>query len=375
MGNLAAELTILRSRRLAGELLVLILSVVYGFYIYSVYQPYSFLAYDPGWQATVVSSIVEDGDLDLRNQLNWDPKQAGDQTAQGINGEWFPVHEWLEPLVSVPFYLAFGPNGLLVVNVLTMLALCGGSYLLAARFASVEAAFLSALLFGLTPACIAYSYSYSIDVFGAALAIWGVILVLDRKGLPAGLVMGFAVLGRTANATIALLCSCYAVASWRQFGVRRLVGFACGATVPAYIFLFANNSMFGAPFTVSYARFQDYVSGSLVSYSQTGSFSLPATRAFFDILVTGEHSLFVMHPLGFLGLLAGWKCLQGRFPEKILLISVIAQNVIMFTCYQRGFPGSPGNRYLFVTCSIAAVPLASWIDSVLVRYRRRRQPN
>lgn len=68
-------------------------------------------------------SIVEDGDLDLGNQLHNNPSQPADQTSQGKNGEWYPLHEFPMPVLTVSFYLLFGINGCLIFNVIVSISL------------------------------------------------------------------------------------------------------------------------------------------------------------------------------------------------------------------------------------------------------------
>src|SRR5262245_48621577 len=61
-------------------------------------------------------SLVEDRDLDLRNQLGNDPQNAADQTAIGASGEWYPVHEPAVYVLVTPFYAVFGTVGLWIAN-------------------------------------------------------------------------------------------------------------------------------------------------------------------------------------------------------------------------------------------------------------------
>ena len=73
------------------------------------YEPFAFALYDPGWMVSTVMSITEDGGLDLRDQLQNDPSQAADQTSLGKNGEWYPLHEFIMPVVAlaaIPLALA-----------------------------------------------------------------------------------------------------------------------------------------------------------------------------------------------------------------------------------------------------------------------------
>jgi hypothetical protein len=76
-----------------AQFLAVCLLLVYGLYVVRRLEPgFTFAKADPGWMITTVMSIVEDGDLDLRNQLRNDPEEAADQTSQGKAGQWYPLH-------------------------------------------------------------------------------------------------------------------------------------------------------------------------------------------------------------------------------------------------------------------------------------------
>src|SRR5690606_15577473 len=100
--------------------LLIIWSLIF-FYVLSQYKPYTFGDYDPGWMIFTTQSLVEDFDLDLKNQLENNPENIGGQIALGKAGEWFPLHEWLISLFGVPFYLLFGVPGTLLCNMLMSL--------------------------------------------------------------------------------------------------------------------------------------------------------------------------------------------------------------------------------------------------------------
>src|SRR5262245_39360339 len=145
---------------------------------------------------STVMSIVEDRDLDLRNQLHNDPNQAADQTALGVNGEWFPLHEYLMPVMTVPLFLLGGINGCLFFNVIVNCALMMLLYYLCARHVQPLTAFVAVTLIAFSTLFLDYSYSYSLDVFAAFLLVAAYSSLVSGRPVLAGFVWGLAVLGR-----------------------------------------------------------------------------------------------------------------------------------------------------------------------------------
>lgn len=345
--------------------LLVFTAIIYAGALLWRYQPYTYLYYDPGWSAETTRSLLEDADLDLRNQLSFDPQAAGDQTALGVRGEWYPLHEILLPLVSIPFYAVFGVNGFLLCNYLIGLMLVAGCYQTAARFSDPKPAFFAALATGLSPVTIEYVYSFSIDLFGAALLIWAFDFAVGRMWFRCGLAFGAAVFARIINMfaapaflAAALLCRI----KTEGIGGSRfncLLRLAAGGMPFAVALLAANQHMFGGPLEFSYRHWIFPGSGSLNPVDQTKMFELNLFSNGWRALFDGRSGLFAGSPFAALAIVFGLGPLFRRNRPAFHLVCGISLCLLIgVATYNRPFPGAPGNRYLLGITAVSTLPLA-----------------
>jgi len=114
--------------------------------------PFTLTSYLPGdcpfYRATIVS-LLEDRDLDLRNNVDWAVLSPDTQVAIARTGAWVPKHPLGLSLAALPAYALFGDAGLLGFNLLQLLALDCLLLLAACQVASETVAFGVALLFAL----------------------------------------------------------------------------------------------------------------------------------------------------------------------------------------------------------------------------------
>lgn len=357
-----------------AEFLLVCLLLVYGMYVTRNFEPgFTFAKYDPGWMVTTVISIVEDGDLDLCNQLRNDPHEAADQTSMGINGQWYPFHEFMMPVVTVAFYILFGILGCLIFNVVVLIALMLMIYDLCSRLVDRKSALIAVTLTGFATPLIYYSYSYSLDVFGAFLVVAAYRSVLDHKPASSELVWGIAVLGRTANVITAqaflifiLLSETANKVHLPQLKFATLMRYArkpglflLGVLPVLILILYANWRMFGSPFTPSRGRWQQFVDGKVIVTSQGGSFSSSFAERLPTVLFDRKGGLFFGAPLlliaWFFGMLPFWRRSKN---EAVLYGLICIFMLVLYTKYSFAVPGYPGNRYLMPLVALGAIPLS-----------------
>ncbi len=364
----------LRANQRSTSLLIICLVLVYGAYTVHQYKPYTFAVYDPGWFVSTVISIVQDRDLNLKNQLNNDPFQAADQTAQGKNGEWYPLHEFLMPVLTVPFFLAFGINGCLIFNALISILFMVVVFRLCQRHADSHSAFTSTVLTAFASLFLTYTYSYSGDVFGAFLLILAYWCAVEHHFLLTGFVWGLAVYSRLANAVTILaflpyLClvgiSAESSHSAKLFQrilkslLHPLLRYLGGGLPVAILFLLTNWTMFGSPVTTSYDRWQHFVNGSPVIYSQRSAFSCSWIQRLPEVLADPQSGLFMGAPLLLLAIAFGVRGFWQRARNEAIFQALIwVSLLILFSKYCNAVPGTMGNRYLMPLVALSAVPLA-----------------
>jgi Glycosyltransferase family 87 len=231
------------------------------------YSPNRWLYADGSFYYNIVRGFVEHGSLDqgqihprswYNGQLGWNYNLTDDwsNVSVGRGGAWYPKHSFLMPLLSVPFFLAFGPVGTLIFNVL-----CGVlAALLAAELAALYCARWAAAALGLAiagmPVLVRQAYGFNNDVFYSVLVVGGAILLLDRKGRRgdetwAGLLLGFSVLAKITNVIFLVPLGLFVLAKrdWRY-----LLRFALACSVGIGLAALANWVLFGAPWVTAYQR-------------------------------------------------------------------------------------------------------------------------
>ncbi len=349
-------------------LLLLVVTLVYGWIVLRQYQPYTYLKYDPGWAAEAVLSIANDSDLDLRNQLGYSLEAAGDQTALGSRGEWYPVHEILISIAAVPFFRALGINGLLCFNFLAALLLAAGCYSASARFAGPIGAFFGAFATALSPVCCAYVYSFSSDLLGATLLIWAFVFAVNRRWLLCGLLVGAAVFGRMVNGfsvpafILFVFIGSAEAGSQLRVRLRVLFDFFLGALPFALAFFAANTLMFGGPLEMSYGHWMHGDDGAV--FDQTRMFTLPTLASLGRVLDLRTGLLAGAPLIGFAGLFGIAPLWRTDRQAAILLIAAAVCILGGTSMYMGPYVGYPGNRYLLGLTALTAAPMALALERI-----------
>jgi len=373
-----------RGRLLKGKsncvlMLFICLFLGYGAHAVYEYKPYTYTYADPGWMVSTVMSLVEDRDLDLRNQLHNDPNQAADQTSQGKNGQWYPLHEYLMPVFTIPFYLIFGIDGCLIFNVFISIVLMMTLFNLCARHVDYGSAFAATVLTAFATLFLNYTYSYSLDVFSAFLlviAYW--CAVTGRYGL-AGFVWGLAIFARLPNLiTLVGLIPFLLLegGSARQTGPRESLVLRClkrfrplflsfaGGLPVALCILFSNWMMFGSPFVTSYDRWQHFVSGRAVISSQRGALACSLMNSLPAVLLDPKSGLLIGGPILIIVAAFGIRLFWKKARNEMILYSLISiALLILFSKYCYAVPAGPGNRYLMPIVALGTIPLSLVLDN------------
>jgi hypothetical protein len=373
----------------SATFLVICLILVYGAYVVHQYKPYTFAVYDPGWYVSTVMSLVQDHDLDLKNQLKGDPFQAADQTAQGKNGEWYPLHEILMPVLTVPFFLVFGINGCLVFNVLISILFMLLVFWLCRRHVDIHSAFTSTVLTAFASFFITFTYSYSGDVFSAFLLVLAYWCAVEHRFLLTGFVWGLAIYSRLANVVTLVgfvvylfLVGIPTAAVDKTTPIRRILShrlhpilsYLGGGLPMGLCLLLTNWAMFGSPLITSYDRWQHFVDGSAVISSQRGAFSCSLIKRLPMVLLDPQSGLLLGAPLLLLAIAFGARAFWQRARNEAILQALICISLVaLFSKYCNAMPGTLGNRYLMPVVALSAVPLAIAVEECLHRGREAKK--
>ncbi|HMO17690.1 MAG TPA: hypothetical protein PKA63_05715 [Oligoflexia bacterium] len=333
----------------------------------SRYEPYTYSYADPGWMMLTTISIAEDFDLDLRNQLDNNPARTGGQISIGKNGEWYPLHEPLLSFIGVPLYLLIGLNGTLLTNILLSLLISVLTFMLCAKYFSYLASVTGTVLTISTSLLLYYSYSFSVDVLGACLSLWAIVLLSDKKNYFAGIVYSFAVLGRNLNAVLLPAYLIFiAINNPKGKKLVPLFSFLISGIPAALVLAITNYVQFGSPFSLAWNSWVVFDENANSLISENHSFGRSIIDGLQILLLSPRQGIFTGMPLLPFGLLLGCPFLIKKTPQLFyfFLASFIALT-LLFIPYE-SFPGEQGNRYFIMLAPLSAAFLAAAFDRMLL---------
>ncbi len=346
-----------------------------GFYVQTIavrlpHEPY--MKGDSSYYANIVISILYDFDLDQRNQSDpsifENPKpwtnigMYDSNIARGSRGEWYPKHTLVLPFLSLPFYAAWGGFGLLIFNLLTLLALIVAMRRVAAMYASAGASGIAAVLIGITPLFHHFAYSYSADILAALLLVCAVGAILTKRGLWSGILFGLAVWTKLPNA-IGLLAAGVMLIVIRDW--KTCLHYCIGCAISLGAFAAVNWYQFGGPWVTSYSRVWVIEHGHSVIGDHLASFAYP----FFDglrlQLIDQVHGLVPTAGAAVLAVF-GYGRLYKKSRPAFALILLFSLLTFLFYCKYDFITGSDySNRFLMPLVAISAVPLSCLLDAVV----------
>ncbi len=313
------------------------------------YEPNHWLYRDGAFYYDALRAVVEHGSLDqgpmqphswYEGKLGWNYNLSDDwsNVAVGKDGTWYPKHPVLMPLVSIPFYLAFGPIGTLLLNLL-----CGvlGALLaaeLAARFAARWAASVIGIALGALPLIVRESYGYNNDLFYAVLVVGAALFLEDDRPGWAGLFAGLSVFAKVTNVFFLVP---FALWAFRGADGRKLLRFCLASGVGLALLAGFDWALFGAPWITAYHRVLVVQAGQPVIRPHTRLFGRDfwvGLRAVWGLpphpsdQAYGIDTVFAAYPLALLGTVAiAWR--RRRLQEAAALLFAIGWPLVFFAKY------------------------------------------
>lgn len=356
-----------RTVRRGAAAVALLTFMAAGIYALWRYEPLRWLMGDGPYYAQTSVSLYYDHDLDLRNQLLGGLVVHGKQIALGRDGEWYPKHPILLPVIGLPFLAAFGVPGLLLMNLVVLSGLAALLFRIAASCAPPRAAAATVAVLAFGSFLPAYAYNLSPDLFAAFLVAAAVLAALERRDAAAGLLLGGAVLAKPLLATLLLPAALYALAT---SGRRGLLRFLAGGLPAACALGLLNLALFGSPFTTAYDRnvvFQDGVPTIATHRDQfDGDFLAGAVGMLFD----PRHGLLPTAPALLLAA-PGTLLLARRRPALAAWLAGSAVLLFVSLCSYRPWAMSHyGNRFLMPLVVFATPGVALVLRTLLERRTR-----
>jgi hypothetical protein len=329
-----------------------------------------FLIGDCPYYASTAVSLWVDGDIDLRNQLKGGLEAHQGQVALGLRGEWYPKHPVLMPVLTLPFYAAFGVAGFLIFNLLDLGTLALVIWGLCRRHVSpgVSTLATSAVLGGTF--LRAYVYNYSPDLFSAILVLGGILLLLRERALPAGALLGLSVMAKITNLFTLLMVAAFLLFRPNRRDALRLLS---GAIPFLLLLALLDTAMFGNPAVSGYDRTLVLENGSPVTVSHRGFFDLPLLQGIQGQLFSPGKGLVTTSPLLLLAVPGFFRLLRRHSWEGLLILCLWEFTFLLFSTYRWWATSHYGNRFLMVPVALTGVPLAYTLDWIRQGFRRHRE--
>jgi hypothetical protein len=311
-----------------------------------------------------VRSLLDDGDLDLRNNLGPSGARLQGSAAMGRNGEWYPKHPILLPLLSLPFAALAGDLGLLAFNVVQVSALVLLLWCAVRRHTPTTATWIVTLWFAFGTLLRPFTYNYSPDVLSTLLVVSAYLAVAGRRPMAMGFLAGLAICAKLPNAIVVAPLFAWAAVTFPRYDILRA---ALTFTIPLLALGWLHASWFGSPLVTPYDRVIEdpRVSLTAIEASHRTFFDVPFWRGLWTQLTHRQLGLLVSAPavvLALPGLVLLWR--RTRI-ETLVLTAVIIAQITFYARYRLWDQTTHGHRFLLTAIVLAAVPAGAALARLL----------
>jgi len=356
-------------------LLIIFLSLmVYIPYILSFDSEHSDRHYwtgDSWWYMQIVESMVQNGDLDISNNIPPSMHVSQSQLALSAKGYLAPKHGIFFPLVSVPFYLLFGNAGYPLFNLILTIGILILLFQIIRVFFDELIALTTTLIYAFSSVIFLYSYNYLADLWSVMLMLFGIKLVLQSKYYGASIFIALAIFAKVTNVVwVAPIFIFIGIDLWSKRNAKFII-FLKEVLKIALIFLImilpvlvSNYLIYGSPFITGYQRIVSYtMDGNMILLAHTTDFN----NSFFD----GLSVLFFDSNVGILwdnyviiiavlGIVFSYRIKQRS--SVLLLLSIVVLQLLFFSKYNYSLATEFGNRFLYLSIVLSSVFVANIMD-------------
>jgi hypothetical protein len=356
------------------------------FYLCLIYPPWiisnlvaktDFIKGDCYYYRAIIISLFEDGDLLLANNIETDPLNG--QLALGKQGL-VPKHSIFMPLVSAPFYKAFGDRGLLIFNILDCMILAVLIFKLNQLFFDNSISFITTVLYATATLFFNYAYNYSPDVFATVLVLAGLNLVLRERFYSGAVFLGLSVFAKLPNALLAGIILLYAglmiirehgeaggLRSGLSRGWFKIVCTAVLFAVALSPFGLVNHALFGSPFVTGYQRTAESgaSAGEIVVSNHVNKFNQPLLFGAWRLLFDPNSGLVPTNPILILALLGLLHVNRSANTQALyLIITICAAQFLSFAKYDDWQTSEFSNRFLMTFVAGSSVLTSTYLKTL-----------
>jgi len=332
------------------------------------YEPYSFLRRDASFYATITRGLSEDGSLRAEslqpsswytgNHPHYQELDASwSNVSIGTNGEWYPKHSFVMSAIAVPFYHVLGIPGLLIFNLLAIVAILFSAYLLAQPLVRGPPLIFALVLIGTGATFIDQTYQFSSDVFSAAVVLVGFVCLNRRKCLWAGFLFGLALWARPT--LVILIAPVAFVMSYRILKKPEVRRVALGMVPCIFAGALANWLMFGAPWTSGYDRILVVHEGVPALESAKNLFTLSWSDGLERMFSGPKNGFFDNAPAALMGMAGLASLIRYSKRTTVALALATLGYIFFFATYSYSHP-----RFFLAWMGLLATPLALLLDDL-----------
>ena len=325
----------------------------------------------PYYRATLVS-LLEDHDLDVKNNLIDERYAMPSNVALGRNGAFYPKHPILLAVAALPFYVLAGDAGLLAFNLAQLGALVLVMWIGARRYAPDWVAFVVMLWFAFGTLLRPVAYNFAPDVLSTLLVVGGIVALLYGRSLTAGALLGLSLWAKWTN-LVFVPVAVAALAARREW--RALLRFGAAAAVPVIGLLGLNWHLFGAPFTTPYDRVLIVSKVRwVVEPSHRTFFTVPFWRGLWTQLTDSRMGLIRAAPPVLVALPGFVEMFRRDRAAALLVGAACAAQLAVFAKYDQWNVSSYGPRFLLSVVALCALPAAAAVGFVAKRVQAYLRP-
>jgi len=326
-------------------------------------RPLHIPTYLPGdcpFYRAAATSLLRDGDLDLRNDPLWSVLRPESQVALGARGEWYPKHPLLLPVLALPFYAAAGDAGLLAFNLAQLVALNALIFLAARRFTSDASALALCLWFAFGSLLRPVAYNFAPDVLSTLVVFAGYLALVSRRPALAGVLLGLAVWSKWTNLLFLPVAGVYALLA---LDLRSALRLSLAATPFLAALGVLNWHMFGSPLVTPYDRV--LAAGGGVEPSHRAQFDLPFWSGLWRQVTDPRLGLLRSAPQVLFAVPGVWFLWRRARSEAALVTAFCAVQMAVFAPYRAWHASNYGHRFLMTVVALSAIPVAALAQRVL----------
>lgn len=340
-------------------------------FAWSSYVPHTFILRDGRFYTNTAATLTESLSLEQPYARSWYGGTLGwnynldagwSNIALGRNGEHLPKHPLLLPVLSSPFFFAFGLPGQLLFNLLTFFVTGACAFAIARRYVDEEdeaAAAIAALALPLGTSILGYAYDYHVDTLLLALFLGGVLAIHVGRGVLAGLLLALTV---TLKPTCLMWLPAFLLmarspqAALDRRGLLRAVG---AGTVVLLVYAGINTWLFGRPHWAGYNRTLVVVEGVPGIADHVDAFSFPLTDGLRRLFL-GNYGIARLFALFFVALPGLVLLARGAWRYVLGAVLALGCAVLVFAKYDW-----EGDRFLWPALALLVPPLAASFAGLL----------